>query len=106
MSRVGSRVSILWVVAAFVIMTVSEVMASVIGLELAFRAAPARMKSFVTACWLLTVFGANLLTIPIAGLKLYEGFGPGPFFAGYAVAKIAAAAVFAVIGRRFQRQAA
>ena len=105
LSGAGSRVSILWMVAAFFIMTVSEVMVSVIGLELAFRAAPPRMKSFVTACWLLTVFVANLLTIPIAGSKFYERFGPGPFFAGYAVAMIGAAAVFMVIGRRFQRQA-
>lgn len=106
LSAGDSRVSIWWMVAAFVIMTVSEVMVSVIGLELAFRAAPPRMKSFVTACWLLTVFLANLLTIPIAKLDLYGRFGPGAFFAGYAVTMIGAAAVFAVIGRRFQRQAA
>jgi POT family proton-dependent oligopeptide transporter len=106
LSSAGERVSVLWMVAAFVIMTVSEVMVSVIGLELAFRAAPPRLKSFVTACWLLTVFLANVLTIPIARLDLYGRFGPGPFFAGYAVTMIAAAAVFAVIGRRFQRQAA
>lgn len=106
LSAAGTKVSILWMVAAFVIMTVSEVMVSVIGLELAFRAAPPRMKSFVTACWLLTVFVANLLTIPIARLKLYDTFGPGPFFAGYAVAMVGAAAAFAVMGRRFQRQTA
>jgi signal transduction histidine kinase len=76
MSQVGSRVSILWMVSAFVIMTVSEVMVSVIGLELAFRAAPPRMKSFVTACWLLMVIVAGVLPwllnlrVPIAWLLL------------------------------------
>jgi dipeptide/tripeptide permease len=106
LSADGSKVSILWMVAAFVILTVSEVMVSVIGLELAFRAAPPRMKSFVTACWLLTVFLGNLVTIPIARLELYQRFGPGAFFAGLAVMMIGAAAVFSVIGRRFQGRAA
>jgi POT family proton-dependent oligopeptide transporter len=106
MSEGASKVTILWMVAAFVVMTVSEVMVSVIGLELAFRAAPPRMKSFVTACWLLTVFLGNLITIPIARLKLYQEWGPGPFFLAIAGMMVVAASVFAVIGRRFQRQAA
>ena len=63
-----SRVSIFWMVAAFFVMTVSEVMVSVIGLELAFRAAPPRMKSLVTACWLLSVFAGNLIGIGVASL--------------------------------------
>ena len=93
-------------VAAFFVMTVSEVMVSVIGLELAFRAAPPRMKSFVTACWLLTVFLGNLITIPIAKLKLYQEWGPGPFFLAIAGMMVAASVVFSGIGRRFQRLAA
>jgi dipeptide/tripeptide permease len=80
-------------------------MVSVIGLALAFRAAPPRMKSFVTACWLLTVFLGNLITIPIAKLKLYQEWGPGPFFLGLAGMMVVASAVFMVIGRRFQRTA-
>jgi len=106
LSSAGDKVSILWMVAAFVILTVSEVMVSVIGLELAFRAAPPRMKSFVTACWLLTTFLGNLITIPIARFKVYQEFGPAVFFAGLAVMMIAGAAVFSVIGRRFQDRAA
>lgn len=104
LSESGNRASILWMVAAFFVLTTSEVLVSVIGLELAFRAAPARLKSFVTACWLLTIFLGNLITIPIAKTDLYHKLGPGPFFSAMAGMVIVAAAVFAVIGRRFQRQ--
>lgn len=100
-----SRVSIFWMVAAFFVMTVSEVMVSVIGLELAFRAAPPRMKSLVTACWLLSVFAGNLIGIGVAKLELYQNFGAGPFFAGLAVLMLVTAGVFSIVGKRFQRQA-
>ena len=45
------RVSVCWLVAAYFTVTLGEVCISVVGLELAFTAAPASMKSFVTACW-------------------------------------------------------
>ena len=59
------KVSVLWELAAYVVITLAEACISVVGLELAFTAAPQHMKSFVTACWLLTVFAGNLLAIPV-----------------------------------------
>ena len=97
----GNRVSALWMVMAFVVLTVSEVLVSVIGLELAFTAAPANMKGFVTACWLVTVFLGNMVTVPIA--PLYEKLGPGSFFAGMAVLMAITSCAFFAVGRRFQR---
>lgn len=102
------RVSILWEVAPYILITTAEICISVVGLELAFSAAPSSMKSFVTACWLLTVFFGNLLnslitpyydeTLPWGG-KL----APGPYFALFAGLMVVVTIAFVVIARRFNR---
>jgi len=43
--------------------------------------------------------------MPVARLDPYGHFGPGPFFAGVAVLVVLTAAVFSVVGRRFERSA-
>ena len=52
---------------------------------------------------ILAMAAIALVTIPIARLELYQKFGPGLFFAGLAVMMVVAAAVFSVVGKRFQR---
>jgi POT family proton-dependent oligopeptide transporter len=98
-----TRVSMWWIVLAFVLLTSSEVLVSTVGLELAFSAAPNSMKSFVTACFLLTVFLGNLVDIPL--VKLYAPLGPGPFFAINVVVMIVLAVGIIPIGRKFNRSA-
>lgn len=56
-----TRVSVVWQAFAYVLLTLAEILISITGLELAFTAAPASMKSFVTSLWLVTVGLANLL---------------------------------------------
>jgi POT family proton-dependent oligopeptide transporter len=102
----GTKSTVLWMVAAFVAMTASEVMVSVVGLELAYRAAPPSMKGFITACWLFTTFLANFITVPVAQWDPYGRFGPGPFFAGVAGLIVVTAAALTVVGRRFERRTA
>ena len=97
----GAKVSMWWIVLAFFLLTTSEVLVSTVGLELAFTAAPNTMKSFVTACFLLTVFFGNLVDIPLT--KLYAPLGPGPFFAIMAVTMVALAGGIIPIGRKFNR---
>jgi POT family proton-dependent oligopeptide transporter len=58
--RPEEKLSPLWIVGAYIIVTAAEVCISVVGLELAFTAAPKALKSFVSALWLLTVAGGNL----------------------------------------------
>lgn len=58
----GSRVSTWWAVAAYFVLTVGELLISPVGLELAFAAAPASLKGFVTAVWLVAVGVGNLIT--------------------------------------------
>jgi POT family proton-dependent oligopeptide transporter len=100
----GARVSMWWIVLAFFLLTTSEVLVSTVGLELAFTAAPNSMKSFITACFLLTVFFGNLADIGI--VRLYAPLGPGPFFALLAAVMVALAVGIVPIGRKFNRSAA
>ncbi len=103
----AGRVSVLWEVVSYVLITVSEICISVVGLELAFTAAPATMKSFVTACWLLTVFFGNILNAQITPLYEQTVFGfelsPGRYFALFALIMIPVTAAFVIMSRRFNR---
>jgi POT family proton-dependent oligopeptide transporter len=97
----GAKVSMWWIILAFVLLTTSEVLVSTVGLELAFTAAPNTMKSFVTACFLFTVFLGNLVDIPL--IQLYGPLGPGPFFVVVAGVMVALAAGIIPVGRKFNR---
>jgi POT family proton-dependent oligopeptide transporter len=98
------RVSVLWEVIPYVMITVAEICISVVGLELAFTAAPASMKSFVTACWLLTVFFGNMLNSQIT--PLYSKLAPGPYFGLFVLVMIPVTVAFVIIARRFNRAVA
>jgi POT family proton-dependent oligopeptide transporter len=106
----AGHVSVLWEVISYVLITAAEICISVVGLELAFSLAPAALKSFVTACWLLTVFVGDLLNmaitpfygakLPLAGVTVR----PGPYFALFAVATIPVALGFVWIAKEFNRE--
>jgi POT family proton-dependent oligopeptide transporter len=77
----GQTPSILWQVLAYAIITCSEVMVSITGLEFAYTQAPRAMKSTIMSFWLLTVAGGNFLAAVVSQLNRFSG--PGEFF-GYA----------------------
>ncbi|GHC58031.1 MFS transporter [Roseibacillus persicicus] len=58
----GERPSIAWQLLAFVIITASEVMVSIVALEFSYTQAPKTMKSMVMAVFLLSVFVGNKAT--------------------------------------------
>jgi POT family proton-dependent oligopeptide transporter len=96
------KVSVLWEILAYVIITVAEICISVSGLELAFTAAPKTMKSFVTACWLLTVFFGNIFNAQIT--QFYGKIPPGRYFGLLALMMIPVIIAFFFIARRFNRE--
>ena len=100
----AGRVSIHWEVAAYVLITVSEICISVVGLELAFTEAPTSMKSLITACWLLTIFAGNLLNSQI--VRLYNSLGAGPYFLLLTVMMHPVTVAFLIIASRFKQTAA
>ena len=57
----GQRPSIGWQVLAFAILTASEVMVSITGLEFAYTQAPKKMKSVIMALFLMSVSLGNLI---------------------------------------------
>ncbi|OJD32578.1 mfs peptide transporter [Diplodia corticola] len=87
-----NRVHVVLQAPAYLMIAVSEILASVTGLEYAFTKAPASMKSFIMALFLLTTaFGAMIggLISPFARDPLLVGL-----YAGLAVACSVTAAVF------------
>jgi POT family proton-dependent oligopeptide transporter len=101
----ADRVSAWWVVLTYFILTVAEILVSITGLELAFVAAPANMKSFVTGCWWAIVGMANLfINAPIT--RLYPHLSPGVYFGILAAAAGVVVLVFIPVAKRFNQEAA
>lgn len=98
----GGRVTVWWLCLATLVITLSELCISVVGLEFAFKVAAPGTKSAVTAAFLFTVFGGDL----IAGLfdkQLWNHVSPGAFFGIQTAIMTAAAVVFYFVARRFEQ---
>ena len=61
----GNKVSVIWHFFPYLIMTQSEVMVSITGLEFAYTQAPPRMKSTIMGFWMLTIALGNKLVAVI-----------------------------------------
>lgn len=60
------KVSVAWQLVPYILMTLSEVLVSITGLEFAYSQAPKRMKSIVMSFWLLCVSIGNWLVAKLA----------------------------------------
>jgi POT family proton-dependent oligopeptide transporter len=58
----GEKPNVIWQLLAYVLLTASEVLVSITGLEFSYTQAPKRMKSAVMAAWLFTVALGNQFT--------------------------------------------
>jgi POT family proton-dependent oligopeptide transporter len=98
-----TKVSVLWLIAAYVLLTLGEVLVYSTGLELSYTAAPKNMKGFITACFLVTNTLANFINIWFA--KRYDTvLSPGVFFGLTAIVTLLATIAFAFVGRRLKPQ--
>jgi len=96
------KVSAIWIVAAYFFLTVGEVLVYGTGLDLSYAYAPASMKGFVTACFLLTIAGGNLINTQFA--PLYETtLSAVQFYIVDVFIVLVAAIAFYFVGRRFNR---
>jgi POT family proton-dependent oligopeptide transporter len=101
----AGKVSVWWLCLATLVITLSELCISVIGLELAFKVAAPGTKSVVTAAFLFTVTVGDF----IAGVfsKAFWGtWSPGVFFAVQTGIMAVTAVLFFLVARRFERPAA
>ena len=58
----GGTPHISWQLAAYVVLTAAEVMVSITCLEFSYTQAPARMKSFIMAFFMMSIAAGNLFT--------------------------------------------
>jgi POT family proton-dependent oligopeptide transporter len=72
----GVRVSMLWMIGAYIVLTVGEVLVYGTMLDLSYAYAPARMKGFITACFLVTNTLGNFVNTVYAQLY-FSGVGKG-----------------------------
>jgi POT family proton-dependent oligopeptide transporter len=68
------KLNIAWQILAYVLLTVSEIMVSITGLEYAFSQAPKSMKSSVMAIFLFTVAGGNYFVAGVNNSIQNHGF--------------------------------
>ena len=94
------KVSVWWIAGAYVCLTAAEACISVVGLELAFTAAPDSMKSFITAVWLVMVFLGNVVAMSVSWLY-GEFMAPGWYFSMQMLMMVAVAIAFVPLARRF-----
>ncbi|MBC7691190.1 MAG: POT family MFS transporter [Methylotenera sp.] len=97
----GHSVSVAWQIIPYLIITVSEIMISITGLEFAYTQAPRSMKSTIMSFWLLTVFVGNLLVAYIDRITLFKMASPG-YFMFFAALMLAVAFIFVLSATRYK----
>jgi len=60
--QAGQTVSVWWQILAYLVLSAAEVLVSITGLEFSYKQAPLKMKSIITALYLLAVAAGNLGT--------------------------------------------
>ncbi len=95
----GHSVNVAWQGLAFLILTCSEVMVSITGLEFAYTQAPKSMKSTIMSFWLLTVFAGNFLTAIIAKLNVFQG---AMYFNFFAILMFAVSFIFMIAAIKYK----
>ncbi len=105
MTEDGAKVSCLWLVLAYFLLTLGEVLTYGTGLDFSYAQAPKSMKSSITACFLLTNAIANFINSfwgrnydnPEAALPLT----PFGFFSVDTALPLLGAVLVLIIGRKF-----
>lgn len=95
----GERVSVLWQVVPYAVLTVGEILVSVTGLEFAYTQAPPTMKSVIQSFWNLTTAAANLAVAVASALAFFSGTA---LFFYYAAFAYLAALGLALVARRYK----
>lgn len=78
----GERLTILWQILPYILLTTAEILVSTTGLEFAYSQAPLQMKGTIMSFWNLTFAIGNLTVAQIAARKLFTGTPNFFFYAG------------------------
>ena len=88
---------------SYLLLTMSEVLVSITGLEFSYTQAPREMKSTIMSFWLLTVFIGNLLAARMAHVSFFETAST-MYFVFYTVLALVVAVIFGVFTRFYKMQ--
>ena len=97
----GGTLSIGWQLLPYFVITCSEVLVSITGLEFAYTQAPGSMKSTIMSFWLLTVAVGNQLVALIMESGLFKK-QDASFFYSFAGMMFALAMVFIFMATRYR----
>ena len=99
----GQSLSILWQLAAYMVLEPGEVLLSATGLEFAFAQAPARLKSVVMSLWLITIAIGHSLVAAFTELNQHyvKATGASQFYF-YAAMMFVVTGVFAFCASRYR----
>ena len=102
------KTSLIFLVLAYLSITLAEILISPVGLELAFVIAPKSMKGFITACFLLTIFVASMINAEITPLYSMTVNGqrlctPTTYFGLHAVVGFLAMITFYFVAKPFNQ---
>lgn len=104
-SFVGTeKVSAWWIVLAYFVLTIGEILVYGTGLELSYALAPASMKSFVTSCFLLTNTAGNLILAQIAWIYTENKISNAAFYLCTFALLCVGAAIFWQIGKSLEKE--
>jgi POT family proton-dependent oligopeptide transporter len=95
----GQKISILWQIIPYAVLTIGEILVSVTGLEFAYTQAPLTMKSVIQSFWNLTTAAANLAVALASALAFFKGTA---LFFYYAAFAYLAAIGLALVARRYK----
>jgi len=106
---VGEKPTAIWQLVAYILLTASEVLVSITGLEFSYTQAPRRMKSAMMAAWLFTVALGNQFTallnflIPALG-NLGIDLKHAAYFRFFTLLMFFTAILFVFVARRYRGQ--
>jgi proton-dependent oligopeptide transporter, POT family len=96
----GNQPSIIWQLAAYLLLTSGEVMVSITCLEFSYTQAPNRMKSFVMAFFMVSIALGNLFTsmvnFAIVGSEALQG---ADYYGFFSLLMLATAGIYSLVSR-------
>lgn len=97
----GMQVNVAWQIIPYLIITASEILVSITGLEFAYTQAPRAMKGTIMSFWLLTVAVGNFMTAIFSYLNRFTGSGE---FFFYAAMMLAVAGIFVLSSLNYKER--